>query len=318
MKISVVIPAYNRAATIRKCLDSVVLQTYLPDEILVVDDGSTDETVEAVSSYRHPPQISLRCLSLGRNSGAQAARNHGIREAKGDWIAFQDSDDEWLPEKLEKQVAALGSVNFHPMTVIHANCYRQSHRSGERQAWALPEVAGESPFSRLLTSPGPLFPTILTSKAALEKIGFLDENVPSYQEWDTALRLAKVCRFIHLREPLFVYHLHAGETISKSGSRDVEGYQFVVDKFRDDILRHCGSKVYNHHLVFNAVRAMEYGYFAKAEEILSRRVGFSAMIPQIRLLVKMRINPAKLRSWLNLPGRPQAILRRFLGIGTSS
>jgi glycosyltransferase involved in cell wall biosynthesis len=317
MKISVVIPAYNRAETIRKCLDTVVNQTLSPLEILVVDDGSTDATVATVSGYQHH-RISIRCLPLDRNRGAQAARNHGIREAKGDWIAFQDSDDEWLPEKLEKQVAALESNNCGPLTVVHTDCLRDEHQAGERQLWALPEADGESIFPRLLRSPGPMFQGLLTSRLALEKIGLLDENVPSYQEWDTAIRLAQVCRFLHLREPLFIYHLHAGETISKSGKRDVDGYQFVVDKYRDEILRCCGNKVYNNHLVVNAVKAMEYGLFDAVGEILNRQIGFSALIPQLRLLAKMRINPARLRLWLSQPGTPQTLLRRVMGIGVRS
>jgi len=317
MKISVIIPAYNRAGAIRKCLDSVINQTLSPLEILVVDDGSTDDTVATVSSCQHH-RISIRCLALDRNRGAQAARNQGIREAKGDWIAFQDSDDEWLPEKLEKQVAVLESNKCGPMTVVHTNCLRDEHQAGERRLWALPRVDGESVFPSLLSSPGPMFQGMFTSKAALEKIGLLDENVPSYQEWDTAIRLAKICRFVHLQEPLFIYHLHTGETISKSGKRDVDGYQFVVDKNRDEILRCCGKKVYNHHLVVNAVKAMEYGYFEAVEDVLDRQVGFSALIPQIRLLAKMRINPARFRLWLSQPGRPQAILRRVMGIGVRS
>ena len=318
MKISVVIPAYNRSSTIRECLDSVVRQTLLPYEVLVVDDGSTDDTVKTVADFGLQQQVSIRCLSLPGNRGAQAARNQGIREAQGDWIAFQDSDDEWLPEKLEKQVAALASVNGDPMTVVHTGCYRHDHDSGKREFWALPGVEGEMVFPQLLSSPGPMFQGLLTSKAALEQIGLLDEDVPSYQEWDTAIRLAKICRFIHLQEPLFVYHLHVGETISKDGQRDLDGYQFVVDKFRDGILRHCGNRIYNHHLVVNAVKAMEYGCFGRAGEILGRRVGFSALIPALRMLAGMRINPARFRSWLNLPGRPQALLRRMLGMGANS
>lgn len=315
MEISVVIPTYNRATVIHKCLDSVVCQTLQPDEILVVDDGSTDGTVDIVSNYSRSHRMPIRCLTLDRNRGAQGARNHGIREAAGDWIAFQDSDDEWLPERLEREVAALRTVEFNPLTVVHSNCYVHDHQLGGRRLWSLPPVEGESPFSSVLSSPGPMFQGMLTSKAALEGIGLLDEQVPAYQEWDTAIRLAKICRFVHLREPLFVYHLHAGEAISKNKMRDVEGYQFVVDKFREDILSYGGVEVYNHHLIVNAVKAMEYGYFERAGEIMAQRIGFSAMILSLRLLARMKINPAKFRLWLSLPGKPQAILRRVLGIG---
>jgi len=97
--------------------------------------------------------------------------------------------------------------------------------------------------------------------------------VPSYQEWESSIRLAKKCRFIHLQEPLFVYHLHIGETISKNNKRDVEGFQYVVDKHRSDILRLCGAKVLNRHLGGNALKAIRWGFYAEAQQILAKVVG---------------------------------------------
>src|SRR5664280_1650862 len=98
-KVSVVIPTYNRLAYLREALDSVLAQTRAADEILVVDDGSTDGTEAAISALPAP----VRYLRQ-QNAGPAAARNHGLREAKGDWIAFLDSDDLWVPEKLEAQM----------------------------------------------------------------------------------------------------------------------------------------------------------------------------------------------------------------------
>lgn len=107
VKISVVIPTYNREKTIRYCLDSVLNQTYSPIEIIVVDDCSTDMTVPVIKSYS---DIRIRCIVLDKNSGAQAARNRGIKEAKGEWIAFQDSDDEWSSQnKLEYEIKILNN-----------------------------------------------------------------------------------------------------------------------------------------------------------------------------------------------------------------
>jgi len=102
--ISVILPTYNRVKTIRYCLDSVLAQTFSPAEIIIIDDCSTDDTVLIVGSYSEPR---VRCIVLEKNFGAQAARNRGILEAKGEWIAFHDSDDEWMPDKLERQIQAL-------------------------------------------------------------------------------------------------------------------------------------------------------------------------------------------------------------------
>lgn len=265
--ISVVIPAYNRAKTIRYCMDSVLFQTVSPFEVIVVDDCSNDNTVKIVRSYNDPR---VRCVLLDNNSGAQVARNRGIREAKGDWIAFLDSDDEWVLDKLEKQVEALSKVNFNPMTVVHTDCWRYEESLDLKELWNLPFVNELTPISILLRSPGPMFQGILTSKAALEAICYLDEKVPSYQEWDTAIRLAKVCRFVHIREPLFTYHLHEGNTISKDRQRDIDGYQYIVNKFCNEIVIYCGKGVYNSHLVNNALRAVKWGFRETALNILQR------------------------------------------------
>jgi glycosyltransferase involved in cell wall biosynthesis len=266
-KISVIIPAFNREKTIKYCLTSVLNQTYPPYEIIIVDDCSTDKTIKVVQTIGDQR---IRCLVQPYNTGAQAARNCGIREAKGEWIAFQDSDDEWTEDKLEKQVAALQYINHNPMTVVHSDAWRYDQVADTRELWTLPYVDGENAYPQLLTSPAPLFPTILTTKAALESIGLLDENVPSYQEWDTSIRLAKICRFIHIREPLFIYHLHGGETISKNRKKDIDGYQYIVDKFRDEILERCGVDTLNQHLSDNAIRAKRYGFDADALNILEK------------------------------------------------
>ena len=300
--ISVVIPAFNRAKTIRYSIDSVLKQTLSPLEVIVVDDCSTDGTVEIVESYLDPR---VRCIVLEKNSGAQSARNRGIKEARGEWIAFQDSDDEWMPEKLERQFESLRHVAFEPMTVVHTDAFCFTPATGKKKKWSLPLLEGAYAFRELLKSSSTLFPTLLTSKAALEKIGFLDEAVPSYQEWDTTIRLSKECRFIHIREPLFIYHLHGGETISKNEKRDIEGYQYIVDKFREEILEQCGASVLNAHLTENARKAMQFGFYTDAVEILAKTLGSSLRVDFLKWM-------ARRKKYLWLYGRISKILRIIL------
>lgn len=245
--ISVVIPAFNRENTITYCLNSVLAQTYDNIEVIVVDDCSTDDTVAVVKGYSDPR---IRCIVLEKNSGAQAARNRGIKEAKGDWIAFQDSDDEWLPDKLERQIRVLSKALFDPYTVVHSNTIKYECKNGTKRLWKLPVVEGKSEkiYPVSLAKPGPMFQSLLASKSALVRINYLDENVPSYQEWDTSIRLAKYCRFIHIREPLFAYHLHNEDTISKDTKRDCRGYKYIIEKNEKDIKAYCGEKVWKQHL----------------------------------------------------------------------
>ncbi len=261
-KISVVIPAYNRSGTISDCLKSVLSQTCQPLEVIVIDDCSTDNMTEVVHAMRDPR---IRCIVLPTNAGAQAARNRGIREAKGDWIAFQDSDDEWLPDKLERQVKALDERGFDPWTVVHTNAVWLDKARGKRLSVELPVIEGNNVYPLLLRGPAPMFPGILVSRIALEKINFLDEKVASYQEWDTTIRLARYCRFVYLREKLFVYNLHGDETISKDKLRDVIGYQYVIEKFKNDILTVCGERTWENHLHAQLVKCLNFKLWYEAD-----------------------------------------------------
>ena len=259
IQISVIIPTFNRSKSIGYCIESILNQTYRNFEVIVVDDCSTDNTVEVIERIN---DTRIRIIKLDKNSGAQFARNLGIRNARYDWIAFQDSDDEWLPDKLEKQVKELEKVNFNPFTVVHGKCIRYYSKDERSEIWNLPIIDGSNVYPALLKTPSPMFPSILTSKMALEKINYLDEKVPSYQEWDTSIRLAKICRFIHIREPLFKYYLQGDDTISKDIKRDLIGYQYILNKFKEDIIQVCGDKTWQNHLNIQINKLFGYNLFS--------------------------------------------------------
>ena len=255
--ISVVIPAFNRASTIKYCLNSVLAQTYGYIEVIIVDDGSTDNTVSIVKQNN---DTRVRCIVVEKNSGAQCARNIGVQKAKGDWIAFQDSDDEWLPDKLQMQIKVLSKFNFDPHTVIHSNAIKCMH-DNTKLLWRVPFVEGkpEVVYPKLLANPSPMFPALLSSKSSLAKINYLDENLPAYQEWDTSIRLAKFCRFIHIPKPLFIYHIHNEDTISKNIKKDFSGYQYVIEKHEKDIKTFCGDRTWNGQLSILLQKCLEFG-----------------------------------------------------------
>ena len=267
--VSVIIPTYNREKTITYCLNSVLSQTYKNFEVIIVDDCSTDNTAAMINSH---PDSRVRCIVLEKNSGAQAARNRGIKEAKGDWIAFQDSDDEWLPNKLERQINVLSKAGFDPYTVVHSNAIKRDYTTKTKTIWKLPIVDGESEvvYPRLLTAPGPMFQSMLVSKAALEKINNLDVCVPAGQEWDTAIRLAKFCRFIHMRKPLFIYHLHKGATISNSLWNNFDGYQYIIEKHENEIKAQCGESVWVKHLSNQLTKLFQWEFMQEAKLFVDR------------------------------------------------
>ena len=109
--VSIIMPSYNTAPYIAKSIQSVIDQTYKDWELIIVDDCSKDNTDEVIKPYLNDARI--KYLENDRNSGAAVSRNRALREAKGRWIAFLDSDDLWMPKKLEKQIAFMEKNGYH-------------------------------------------------------------------------------------------------------------------------------------------------------------------------------------------------------------
>ncbi len=234
--VSIVIPTYNRDASIARAVKSVLTQTCQDFEILVVNDGSTDSTARVVSAYTEVDQR-VRYLQHETNRGAQAARNTGIRASRGLWVAFLDSDDFFLPTSLEVRLALARRAM---VSVVHSECYVL--RSGHDMAlYGVRPLSGDI-YHELLAAPGPLFPSLLIRRDALEKIGHLDERIVSYQEWDTVIRLARHYKFGFVSEPTFVYDCLGQDTISKNKLRDARGYGQIVHKHTLSILWHLGPR----------------------------------------------------------------------------
>ncbi len=257
IRVSVVIPARNREATLIDCLDSVVSQTYPPSEVIVVDDYSDDATPEIAARYAGN---GVRCVRLPEMRGAQAARNEGVKRARFEWIAFQDSDDVWLPRKLEIQVKELARHSRVADKAVHCNAIKHDLTCGSRSPLELDVFSGRC-YALLLLKPGPMFPALLVHKSKLLEIGLLDEACPSFQEWDSAIRLARVCEFVHVEDRLFEWRWHAGDTISKSLSRDFHGYQYVIEKHRSEIIRLHGKLGWKRVMTANVARGLTFRLF---------------------------------------------------------
>lgn len=294
IQISVVIPARNRAKTLPACLDSVVRQTYPAQEIIVVDDGSTDETEQIVRKY---PDPRIRYTQLKTSQGAQAARNRGVELAKSEWIAFQDSDDIWLPEKLAVQVETLGR-NFDKRVVIHGDGIRQDEHSGAEELIRVPLTKGDC-YQQLLLQAGPMFQSLLVPRWAILEAGGLDDDCPSYQEWDTAIRLSRICRFVHVREPLFIWKWHAGETISKDFVRDLRGFDYVIGKRREEIIATHGNRAWRRLKIGNIARALSARQWAEAEAMMLNEAAHRSF-GLARVFAKQHFFPPKGRQLLYL------------------
>lgn len=234
--ITIVMPVYNRVDSVAAAIESVQTQDHESWELIVVDDASSDGSADVVGSLAID-DTRIRLITRTVNAGAQAARNIGIAQARGDWIAFLDSDDTYLPKSLSLRLDAAAKSGA---AVIHSECLAQRGN-------AAPEPFGVRPldgsiYADVLAQPGPVFPAILVRTEALAAIGGLDESIVSYQEWDTAIRLAKDNAFSFVPEPTFIYRLMGADSISRSLSRDGRGYEMVVAKHKDEILALLGRR----------------------------------------------------------------------------
>ncbi len=239
--ISIVIPTYNRAGLINRALRSVFNQSYPNTEIIIVDDASTDDTENVIKETKSPRIIYHKNKV---NMGSQAARNIGVRLANGQYINFLDSDDELMPRKLELQYQVF-LKSLPDVGVVYSYCGVVDDSINSEKEWH--HTLRGSIYKDLLRGPSIDFITPLIKRECLEKIGFLDERVVAYQEWDTFLRISKHYRFQLIDEKLAVYHCHSGETISKDLGKDIQGYSYIVKKHQLEIIKNCGRSAMAYH-----------------------------------------------------------------------
>lgn len=230
IRISVVIPAYNNAAWIARAVESVLSQRRPAEEIVVVDDGSTDDTAAIAAGYG----AAVRLIQQA-NAGAAAARNAGVRAATGDWIAFLDADDEWLPEKLERQVNLL---NAHPELVWttgnYDECLCGEHRRAEHApAQEVRRRLGGAEAVDYLTAFRSLLwghtNTMLIRREVLLEAGLFDLTLPIAEDIDLWLRIAyRYPRVGFSAEPLAVYHLGIAQSTIQRYRRSVQYTDFIA------------------------------------------------------------------------------------------
>ncbi|MDQ2084638.1 glycosyltransferase family 2 protein [Xanthobacteraceae bacterium Astr-EGSB] len=198
---SVVIPTYNRASTLGRALASVTAQSFPAAEIVVVDDGSTDDTAAVLAEYAAWP---LRHVVHPRNLGAAAARNSGVEAATSPWIAFLDSDDEWMPDKMDRQMAAVASSG--PDVRAHVTGYLIIDTRNDRSRTFRPTRRDITRSAMLLGCPLCPGSTLVVSREAYLELGGLDTGLPRLEDWDWAIRYLDSHAFAVIAEPLAIVH----------------------------------------------------------------------------------------------------------------
>jgi glycosyltransferase involved in cell wall biosynthesis len=228
--VSIIVPTFNRAHLLGRAIQSLLNQTYQNFEVIVVDDCSSDNTEKLVKSFRDER---IRYLRLDKHEGSWVARNTGIKLARASYIAFQDSDDEWLPRKLERQMKEF-EVASPNLGVVYSSYWLIN--KGEKTYYP--------PLIGVITTDGNIHrsllrinfvgtPTAVVKKECLDKVGGF-EKLPRLQEWDLWLRVSAQYEFKHIDEPLVNAYTQS-DSISCDRAALVVARKYVLAKYFNEI-----------------------------------------------------------------------------------
>lgn len=228
-RVSVVIPAYNRAGSITRAMESVLGQSFTDLELLVVDDASRDATVDIASRISDPRVRIMRNLI---NLGAAGARNIGVAAARGEWVAFQDSDDEWLPQKLARQLDAIDE------SVIAVYCQLLTLGGLDGR-----ETRRHTPDHSVTPLAGMILPSLLRTnlistqtlvvrRRIFERLDGFDVDTTPIEDWEFALRLCQLGPIAFVDAPL-VRQRFSANSITRDTRRRLAAHARVLEKHAD-------------------------------------------------------------------------------------
>lgn len=235
--ISVIIPTYNRGHLIERSIHSVLSQTYRDFELIIVDDGSTDNTAEIIRSYNDDR---VRYIRHDTNMGVAVARNTGIKAALHDYIAFQDSDDQWFTDKLAKQIAAFDEAGPEVGVVYSGVWYIEGAR---KRYVAYPDSRNkDGDLHKSLLKLGYIcFMASVIRKECFERAGLFDETLPASEDWEMWIRISRHYHFKCVDEPVgnvycapgtlstnyYAYH----QALYKILNKHIEDFKSVTDLY---------------------------------------------------------------------------------------
>lgn len=231
--VSVIIPTYNRAAILPKTIDNIFCQSYKEFEVIIVDDGSTDDTADVLRRYGNR----IRTIKQ-ENRGPACARNRGVEAAQGEYIAFQDSDDLWEPMKLERQVALLERFGVSVPVCLCSALYRMING----RPFTSFDIARIHPplaeglwtnVADVLVSRFVLFnQTSVIRRSSIDRVGVFDESLPYLEDYDLPLRLAMEGPWALIKDPLVKYQENSPDSFAAKAHRDA----LVLKKCEIEIL----------------------------------------------------------------------------------
>lgn len=249
--VSVVIPVYNRQDTINRAIDSVLSQTYSNVEVIVVDDGSTDKTVSIVKGY---DDCRIKLICQKERGGANKARNVGIASAKGAYIAFQDSDDEWLPDKLSIQIEKMESQGYAACYSPY-NLYEDGIMRIEPFYYNNIDKYQTNLRHTLMVHNAVGTPTLVINREVLDLVGdkYFDECMPRLQDYDFVIRIAKCVEIGYINRPL-TNRYRTPNSITTDKQALYRAISLLIKKHSDflDIKQFLKNFIVSNNIMFDA------------------------------------------------------------------
>jgi glycosyltransferase involved in cell wall biosynthesis len=226
-RVSVVIPTHNRCSFLQSAIQSVLNQTFQDFEIIVVDDASDDGTPALIASFTDPRISSIR---HDTTKGQGVTRNHGIKRASGEFIALLDDDDEWLPEKLAKQVRLLDSSPCQ-VGLIYTGLYTMDPSNRRVLSIVDPEKRGDMLEELWRRNWIGTCSSVLIRRVVFDKVGLFDEKLPAKADYDLWIRIAKEFAIDYISDPLVLFRTRHNTRISTNHQAVVEGMEVQLRRY---------------------------------------------------------------------------------------
>jgi len=227
-KVSVIIPTYNRVEHLIPAIKSVIDQTYQNFELIVSDDGSTDSTRQTVNALN---SSKVRYIPNKGSKGPGGNRNNGISHARGEYIAFLDDDDEWLPKKLQYQVNILNKSSS-TICGVFTNVNFKDKKSGQLIKRNPLFFNRRQNLIRQLIIKSPIYTsTAMIKRTCLEKVGRFDESIPYMEDLDLWIKLSLKWQFEYLSLPMINYYVHSDDQMSKNIQGQIAGKEKLFKRY---------------------------------------------------------------------------------------